>query len=45
MGIEVWGSGESLGLAHAVFLLFVWKEEGSTSPSWLGGTRGPHSKP
>lgn len=38
MGIEVWESGESLGLAHAVFQLFVWKDEGSTSPFWLGGT-------
>lgn len=38
MGIEVWESGESLGLAHAMFQLFVWKDEGSTSPFWLGGT-------
>lgn len=37
-GIEVWGSGESLSLAQAMFHLFVWKEEGSTSPSWLGAT-------
>lgn len=52
MGIEVWESGESLGLEHAMFQLFVWKDEGSTSPFWLGGhqvdadpSRGPQSKP
>lgn len=39
MWLEVWDSGESLGLVHIMFQLCVWKEEGSTDPP-----RGPQSK-